>query len=154
MSKPTFEDFIELCKLNTENAYVPELLNITKDSDCIYSSGIIMPYEHVLDIYTIRLEIAEENKKLSENEILDSKSCVNNISKVKSENIGILNLATENNFYMLFYEPKENRIIGIIKFLKTESLNDVENYNDETIQKGFSSKAQKYSKGKLIKEWK
>jgi hypothetical protein len=154
MRKPTFEDFIELCKLNTENIYVTELLDITKDSDCIYSSGIIMPYEHILDVYTTRLEIAEENKELSENEILDFRSCVNNISKFKSENIGILNLATENNFYMLFYEPKENRIIGIIKFLKTESLKDIENRNDETIQKGFSSNGQKYSKGELIKEWK
>jgi hypothetical protein len=153
MNKPTFEEFIEICKLNANEKYISELLKIVKELDCIYTSGIIMPYNHILDIYTLRLKIAEENKHLSENEILDFKYCVNNISKSNSENIGILNLRTEHNFFMIFYEPNPKIIFGIIKFTETETLKNIEDYNDEIMQKGYSSSAQKYSKGKLIKEW-
>lgn len=153
MNKPTFEGFIEICELNANEKYISELLKIAKELDCIYSSGIIMPHNHILNIYTLRLKIAEENKHLSENEILDFKYSVNTMSKSNSVNIGILNLQTEHNLYMIFYEPKPKIVIGIIKFTKTESLKNIEDYNDEIIRKGYSSSAQKYSKGKLIKEW-
>ncbi len=153
MSKLTFENFLTICEQNLCKKYVPELLNLMKLSECIFSSGIVMPYEHILDIYSIRLEIAEEQKKLSENEILDFKNCVESLSEINSEKIGILNIHTENNSYMVFYEPKERIIIGIIKFEKTNSLKDSEKYNDEITQKGYSSKSQKISKDEIIKEW-
>lgn len=69
------------------------------------------------------------------------------------DSIGIANLSTQNNSYMVFYIPEESLIIGSIKFSEKDSIIDVENYNNETIEAGYQTKAQKFSKRKLIKDW-
>ena len=153
MNKPTFEDFLVLCQLNIEKRYTEEILNITIDSDCIYLPGIIMPYQHLLDIYTIRLEMAEESKTLSENVLADFRNCVTNFKMFSADSIGIASLSTQNNSYMVFYIPEENLIIGTIKFSENDSIIHVENYNSETIRAGYQTKAQKFSKRKLIHDW-
>ncbi|NRS87585.1 hypothetical protein HNQ02_000492 [Flavobacterium sp. 7E] len=113
-----------------------------------------MPNESILNIYTLRLKIAEESDKLSKDEIIDFKNCVKNIAKSNSENIGIISLNSEDSLYMVFYETNNRKkIIGIIKFIKNDSFKSIESQNDETKAKGYSVSSKKYSKGILIKEW-
>ena len=154
MNKPNIEDFLEICKLNIVEKYVSEIEHIIIESDCIYSSGINMPIQHILNIYTLRLKIAEENDKLSKDEIIDFKNCVKKIAKSNSEYIGIINLISEDYLYMVFYEPNDRKkIVGIIKFTNNDSIKTIEMQNDETKEKGYSLSYKKYSTGKLIKEW-
>ena len=154
MNNPTFQRFLEMCELEATKKYISELLSIIKNSDCIYNSGIIMPRDHILNIYKVRLEIAKESKRLSVEEILDFSNCVKNIEETDSENIGIVNLTAENNLYMIFYEPSQKKIVGIIRFNQIDAMKNSEIYNDDTIEKGYSSKSEKYSKQNLIKSWK
>ncbi|MBE0391730.1 hypothetical protein [Flavobacterium sp. PL002] len=65
MNKPNIEDFLEICKLNIVEKYVSEIEYIISESDCIYSSGINMPIESILNIYTKAKGYSVSSKKYS-----------------------------------------------------------------------------------------
>jgi hypothetical protein len=55
---------------------------------------------------------------------------------------------------LIFYEPEEKKILGVLKAGRSSTLQSLEDNADQTINQGYSSSLQKYSKGALVKDWK
>jgi hypothetical protein len=152
MEKLSFQDFIELCELNIDKKYVKECIEIAKNQDCIFVSGIIMEQDYTSSLYSLRLEIAKDIKRRSESYLQDFEDCVINLKNSSSLLLGITSIYGNESHFMIFYEPGTKVILGVLK--SDSDLITVENFNTETINMGYSSDAEKYSKGILIRDWK
>jgi len=86
--------------------------------------------------------------------IPDFKQIVENIGSTQSGFIGILWLCCEKFSYLVFYAPDAMKILGILKATNKGGLLEMENHNTETINRGMSSGAEKYSKGEFVRDWK
>src|SRR5882762_2101630 len=117
MNNLSFLKFNQLCKLNAEKKYVRECIDCIENEDCLYHCGTVMPAGHVLSTYSLRLEIAKGRDVADQDYINDFVQIVESIKNVKAENIGIADLYRSNFFYLVFYEPDDLVIIGILKFM-------------------------------------
>ena len=115
MEKLSFLDFTRLCELNVQKKYVSECLNYIKNEDCLYRTGIVMPYDRTLSLYQLRLKIAKDSDKADPNYILDFEGIVQNMEQVRSESVGITTLFANEFSYCIFYEPKGLLILGILR---------------------------------------
>lgn len=152
MEKLTFQKFIELCELNIDKKHIKDCIEILRNQDCIFVSGIIMEQDYISSLYNLRLEIAKENNHRSDSYIQDFEDCVFNLKNSTSIFLGITSIYSNKHHFMIFHEPEIKVILGTLK--SNSDLNSVENYNTETINSGYSSNAEKYSKGVFIHDWK
>lgn len=116
MDKLTLDTFIELCQLNKDKKHVQELCEITRNSECYFEPGIVMPQDHIASLYKLRLGIAKEHRKFNDDYIDDFERSVLNMQKSTSKNLGITWVNTENDgSYLIFYEPDRLNIMGVLK---------------------------------------
>jgi hypothetical protein len=153
MDKPTFIKLNELVESNLEKKHVQEIFEIIKNADCLFFPGIIMPQDHIASLYKLRLKIAKESNKLQNDYIDDFERTVSNLQDSKSKDSGITWLIAENSGYLIFYEPVEKNILGVLKIGRPSTLQSIENTN-QMVNQEYSSGFLKYSKGELVKEWK
>ncbi len=98
-----------------------------------------MPNKHIASLYALRLKIAKENNKLGDEYIQDFEDTVANLKKSTSKDLGITSLFSEHDAYIIFYEPKNQCIVGTIKAKVDNGL----------IKEDYSS-FKRYSKGVLM----
>ena len=154
MEKLTFNELKSLCVINVDKKYVDECLQVLKNEDCIFESGIIMPRDSISNLYTLRFDIAKQSGKLSNDYLKDIESCVDQLSKSKSDLVGLTFVHNDSNSFLIFYEPDTETIIGILKSQSSLDIQSLEENATETVDRGFSSNAEKYSKGTFIRDWK
>jgi len=154
MEKLTFQQLNDICNLNTDKKYVADCLQILKHQDCIFETGIIMPHDQIASLYSLRFDNAKEAGKLSNDYLMDYKICVDQLDKSKSDFLGITSIYSDNFSFLVFYEPGSKMILGVLKSKNTFGIKSVEENATDTINKGFSSSAEKYSKGTFIRDWK
>lgn len=149
----SFRTLENLCIKNIGSNYVHECLDIQKNSDCIFHSGIIGTKDHIATLYNLRFEIAKELNSFTDNYLRDFENCVFNLKNSTSKDLGITILYSEYNCFIIFYEPYTETILGVLKGDNPEGLKKIEINNLATISKGYSSGIQKYSKGQLVETW-
>ena len=154
MNKLSFHELNIMCDLNIDKKYVSDCLQILKNEECIFESGIVMVREHIASLYSLRYDNAKEAGKLSDANLNDYKNCVINLNNSKAEFLGITTIYSENNSFLIFYEPEIKLILGILKSDCLLDLKNLEENQTDTINKGYSSNAERYSKGKFIRDWK
>jgi len=154
MDKLTFIGLSELLESNMDKKHVQEVFEMIKKTDCFFHPGIIMPHDHIASLYKLRFKIAQESGKAPDDYISDFEKTVSNLEDSKSKESGITGLSTEQNSYLIFYEPEEKKILGVLKAGRSSTLQSLEDNADQTINQGYSSSLQKYSKGALVKDWK
>lgn len=154
MDKLTFVGLNELLESNLEKKHIQEISEIVKKADCLFFPGIIMPQDHIASLYKLRLKIAKESGKLKNDYINDFERTVANLQDSKSKESGITTLDTEHNTYLIFYEPEEKNVLGVLKADRSSILQSLEDDGNQITNQGYSSSYQKYSKGVLVKEWK
>jgi len=155
MDKLSFKAFNELCRYNLDKKYVQELFEIITNSDCYFHSGIVMPQDHIASLYKLRLEIAKDHGKFDDDYIKDYEITVSNLQNSKSKELGITWLDTDDNGnYLIFYEPDHLNILGVLNLKSAPDQQSTEIDTSDNLNKGHSSGCQKYSKGKLVIEWK
>jgi len=151
--KIQFTDFRNLCIANSSSKYVSQILDIIYNGDCIFYPGIIMPRTQMSSLYRLRLEIQKDNES-AENEFLnDYENTVVAMENSESEEIGICSLITDQESYLVFSEPEEGKIAGIIRTQYSGSIANCETDIDESIRRGYTSDAEKYTSGILVREW-
>lgn len=120
MNKISFKAFTELCRINLDRKYVPEIYEIITNSDCYFHSGIVMPQDHIASLYKLRLEIAKDRGKFDDDYINDYEKTVSNLQHSLSKELAITWLDTDNNgSYLIFYEPDHLKILGVLKAKST-----------------------------------
>jgi hypothetical protein len=154
MDKLSFQELNSICDLNIDKKYVIDCQQILKNEECIFESGIIKSREHVAELYSFRYNNANEGGKLSKTNLNDFKNCVTNLNNSKAEFLGVTSIYGANNSFLIFYEPDRKIILGILKSNNLFDLNKLEENQTATVQKGYSSSAEKYAKGKFIRDWK
>jgi hypothetical protein len=154
MDKLTFQEFNILCNLNSDKKHVIDCIKVLNDEDCIYQSGIIMSKDHIASLYSLRFDIAQQSGKLSDEYLNDFKYCVASLDSSKSEHLGLTTICSDKGSYLVFYEPDTKVILGILKSENSLNIKSIEENTTEAINKGHSSSAEKYSKGRFIKNWK
>jgi len=150
----SFIQFKQLCEQNSQAKYVSECVFTMENEDCLFHPGAVMPHDHMLRVYKVRLSIAMENGLHVPTYISDFKQIIENIEGLQSDFIGVLHLSSENFSFIIFYEPDRQKILGILKPANKGSLAEEEDYNTEIINRGMSSGTEKYSKGKFVRDWK
>jgi hypothetical protein len=154
MDNLTFQEFNILCNLNIHKKHVIDCLQILNNEDCIFHSGIIMSKDHISSLYSLRFGIAQQSGKLSDEYLNDFKYCVANLDSSKSELLGLTFFFSDKGSYLVFYEPDTKVILGILKSESSRNIKSIEENTADAISKGHSSSAEKYSKGRIIKNWK
>ncbi|THU36938.1 hypothetical protein FAM09_18415 [Niastella caeni] len=150
MDKLSFKAFNELCQLNLDKKYIQELFEIITNSDCYFQPGIVMPQDHIASLYKLRLNIAKDHGKFDDDYINDYEITVSNLQESKSNELGITWLDTDNNgSYLIFYEPDQLNILGVLKAKRTSDEQSTEKDNNDAVNKGHSSGCQKYLKRKI-----
>ena len=154
MDKLSFKPFNELCQLNLDKKYVQEIFEIITNSDCYFQSGIVMAQDHIASLYKLRLQIAKDRGKFDGDYINDYEITVSNLQDSQSKELGITWLDTDDNgSYLIFYEPEQLKILGVLKAKKSSGEKTAEATDSDLINKGHSLGRQKYSKGELAKPW-
>ncbi|KAA2240320.1 hypothetical protein F0L74_29610 [Chitinophaga agrisoli] len=149
----SFPLFNRLCERNTGNKYVSECIHCIRSEDCLYFPGLIMPYDHIFSLYSTRLKIAKD-KVTDADFISDFERTVDSMKEIKSNDLGLVSLHTESYTYVVFYEPDNEIILGILRSKNNEGLRDLETLQTEQIAQGLTSSMLKYSKGVFVRDWK
>ncbi len=76
-----------------------------------------MPYDRMFSLYSLRLEIAKDNIRDTDY-IRDFEYTIENMKKIKSNDIGLVSLHADVYSYIVFYEPDNEIIIGILRSKK------------------------------------
>lgn len=150
----SFEDLIDLCELNLGEKYVKDLVITMRSNDCLFHPGATMPNAHVASLYKLRLENAKENNMLGQELLEDYESIVSALLNIKSTDLALTILYSEEHLFTVFYEPVSKKILGVLKTKNNLSLKIMEEQQTYTVDKGLSSGFQKYSKGQFIRDWK
>ncbi|MFT3678030.1 MAG: hypothetical protein QM781_19215 [Chitinophagaceae bacterium] len=146
-----FSQFRNLCISNSSRKYVLQLLDIISDQDCIFNPGIIAPREQTASLYRLRLNVQKDHGYTGKEYLGDYEDTVTAIENSSSAETGICWLSADQAGYVVFFEPEENKILGILNYQKSENL-DLSGTNiDDSILQGHSSAAEKYSKGMRVK---
>lgn len=119
MNKLTFQQLNILCDLNIDRKHVEECIQVLKNEDCIFESGIVMPRNHISSIYNLRFSIAKESGNFSKDFLADYQECIIQLDKSKAGFLGITSIHGDNKSFLIFYEPDAKKILGILK-LKSE----------------------------------
>lgn len=143
-----------MCDSNANEKYVEDCIHVLKYDDCLFHSGIVMPQDHIASLYSLRLDIAKESGNCSETYLNDFGKCVQKLNESKSNLIGLTWINGSDNSFLMFYEPATKIILGILKSENPVGLKASEEYATDTVNRGNSSEAEKYSKGKFIRSWK
>src|SRR4051794_17638818 len=102
MDKLSFKEFQELCEGNMDKRHIDECVDILKNKECFFFSGIVMPNRQIASLYTLRLEIAKENNKLGDEALQDYEDAVANLNKSDSKDLALASLFSERDSYMIF----------------------------------------------------
>ena len=144
MNKFTFKKLQKLLELDLDKKYASYILEIIKNSDCLFNPGIIMPKEHIASLYRLRFEIAKERSSLGQEYLKDYERTVTNLSTSLSENLCLTGLYTSTNSFLIFFEPVNRKILGILKSTSNDqTVAMVSNLNE-------AADFEKYSKGQLV----
>lgn len=154
MDKLTFQHLNSICELNIEKKHVSKCLQLLQHEDCIFDSGIIMPQDHIASLYEFRFNNAKESGRLESEFLLDYKNCVDQLNLSTSDFLGITSVYGENIVFMIFYEPHNKMILGVLMSKTSESIESIEEHASEIVGKGLSSGNEKYSKGIFVRDWK
>ena len=154
MGKLSFQKLIELCEFNIEKKYVADCMDILKNHNCIFEPGIIEEHSHLSSLYKLRLKIAKKEWQPGSNFIEDFERCISSLQISESTDIGITSLYGDYLSFLIFYEPITNIILGILKTEALETISNIEQNKIDIKLKGYSSTAEKYSKGKFVGDWK
>lgn len=154
MEKLTFQQLNDICHANADKKYVADCLQIVKHQSCIFETGIIMPHQYIASLYSLRFENAKKSGKLSRDYLMDYEICVDQLNKSNSEFLGITSVYSDNFSFLIFYEPYNKIILGVLRSNNTSGLKGVEENATETVNRGFSSNAEKYIKGVFTRDWK
>ena len=149
----SFKDFQTLCELNLQKRYMAECLDIVINSDCLFHPGNIMPRERISDLYQTRLKIAQSQKELTRDYLQDFEQVVLNLTNSSSKDLALSSLYSDQNDYIVFYEPEKKFVLGVLKFNRGNSLQATEEYATSIVEKGLSAGFKKYSKGVYVKSW-
>lgn len=129
------------------------MLDIIYNGDCIFYPGIIMSRTQISSLYRLRLEIQKDHESAGNEFLNDYENAVVAMENSQSKEIGICSLITDQESYLVFSEPKEGKIAGIIKTQYSGSIANCETEIDESIRRGYTSDAEKYTSGILVKKW-
>ncbi|WP_153796819.1 hypothetical protein [Foetidibacter luteolus] len=154
MEKLTFQQLNILCDLNADKKYVRDCLQVLRHEDCIFENGIIMPRDHIASLYSFRFNSAKDAGNLKEDYLLDFKNCVDELNKSESDLLGITSVYGDNISFLIFFEPDSKTILGLLKSKSPSGIKSIEQNATDTINRGFSSNAEKYSKGAFVRDWK
>ncbi|MEO6233350.1 MAG: hypothetical protein ABJB11_08235 [Ferruginibacter sp.] len=154
MDKLTFQQLNFLCDLNVDKKYVKDCIQILKHQDCIFETGIIMPHDHIASLYNARFNNAKEGGKLTIDNLTDYENCVDRVNKSKSKFLGITSVFSDQNSFLIFYEPDNKIILGVLKSKNSSDIKDIEESATDSKKLGYSSSTEKYSKGIFIRNWK
>ncbi|MBL7757770.1 MAG: hypothetical protein JNL59_10255 [Chitinophagaceae bacterium] len=151
--KIQFTDFRDLCIANSGSKYVSQILDIIYNGDCIFHPGIIMPRTQMSSLYRLRLEIQKDHESAGNEFLNDYENTVVSMETSQSKEIGICSLITDQESYLVFSEPEEGKIAGIIKTQYSGSIANCETDIDKSIRRGYTSDTEKYTSGILVREW-
>ena len=121
-----------------------------KNEDCLFHRPVVAPYEKMLSLYSLRLQIAKDAARQTEEYISNFEDIITNIGNNKSENIGVAMLSGDGPGFAIFYEPEKQLILGVLKGTKDISMAERESHIMESLSKGATSAAVKYSKGTFV----
>ncbi len=152
-NKIKFTELWDLCIANSSSKYASQMLDIIYNGDCIFYPDIIMSRTQISSLYRLRLEIQKDHESAGNEFLNDYENAVVAMENSQSKEIGICSLITDQESYLVFSEPKEGKIAGIIKTQYSGSIANCETEIDESIRRGYTSDAEKYTSGILVKKW-
>lgn len=112
-----------------------------------------MPRTQMSSLYRLRLEIQKDHESAGNEFLNDYENTVVAMETSQSKEIGICSLITDQESYLVFSEPEEGKIAGIIKTQYSGSIANCETDIDKSIRRGYTSDAEKYTSGILVREW-
>ena len=74
-----------------------------------------MPADHISSLYALRLRIAKKSGRLGSDAINDYEKTAMNLQDSKSKELGIIWVYTDHISYLVFYEPDNGKILGVLK---------------------------------------